>query len=359
MKARPALAGLVAVLVGSLVLGLVGLGVEDKLDPLSLTISGTTLGRRGRPGQGPLRRRHAVRRSCSTVPPPRSNARGRPWSGRCATRRTATVISPWDRGTVTALRPGPRKALVIVDYHVPLATAMRDTVPELEGVLERTGPPAPAGDPVGLRLGLPRPAGRNDRRDRAGRAARRPAPADRPADRLPLGRRRGDPARLRRPHRARRARRPRPAQLGDDGRRDLARRLHDDGAGPRRRLLAADRLALPRGARRGAKPARGGDAQPGDGRPHHRLRRLDPARRAGPLRLRAARLAAALAGRHGRRRDDPQRPRRRRRPARPPRPARRAGQRRPDRPRRPAGPRARGSRRSPRRRCGAPASPRS
>ena len=42
MKARPALLGLIAVLVGSLVLGLVGLGVEDKLDPLSLTISGTS-----------------------------------------------------------------------------------------------------------------------------------------------------------------------------------------------------------------------------------------------------------------------------------------------------------------------------
>src|SRR5262249_43962049 len=50
----------------------------------------------------------------------------------------ATVISPWDRGTVAALRPGPDKALVIVDYHVPLATAMQDVVPELEDVLERT-----------------------------------------------------------------------------------------------------------------------------------------------------------------------------------------------------------------------------
>ena len=33
---------MVAVLVGCGVLGVVGLGVEDKLDPLSLTISGTT-----------------------------------------------------------------------------------------------------------------------------------------------------------------------------------------------------------------------------------------------------------------------------------------------------------------------------
>ena len=57
----------------------------------------------------------------------------------------ATGIPPWDRGTVTALRPGPRRALIIVDYQVPLATAMRDTVPQLERIVaERVRPPLTA-----------------------------------------------------------------------------------------------------------------------------------------------------------------------------------------------------------------------
>ncbi len=74
------------------------------------------------------------------------------------------------------------------------------------------------------------------------------------------------PLALRRAHRLRRPRRPRPAQLGDDDRRALAGRLHDDGAGPRGRLLAADRLPLPRGARRRARPLGGRAAARGQRR---------------------------------------------------------------------------------------------
>ena len=103
------------------------------------------------------------------------------------------------------------------------------------------------------------------------------------------------PLALRRAHRLRRARRPGAAQLGDDDRRALARRLHDDGARPRGRLLAADRLALPRGARGGARPGTP-PRDPGQRRPHHPLRRRHPDRRPRLLRLPAARLAAALAG---------------------------------------------------------------
>ena len=45
------------------------------------------------------------------------------------------MISPWDRGRLAALRPGLRRALILVDFHVPLAEAMRDTVPALERTL--------------------------------------------------------------------------------------------------------------------------------------------------------------------------------------------------------------------------------
>jgi RND superfamily putative drug exporter len=57
-----------------------------------------------------------------------------------------TVISPWDDPAPDALKlpapppaspPGVRsRALLLLDYHVPLAEAMRETVPELEDTLE-------------------------------------------------------------------------------------------------------------------------------------------------------------------------------------------------------------------------------
>src|SRR4051794_15977318 len=127
---------MVAVLLGSLVLGLVGLGVEDKLDPLSLTISGT----KSAEGEE-LAKEHfgdATQFAVLLSGPGGAIERQGPPLVR-ALRHTphATVISPWDRGTVAALRPSVRKALIIVDYHVPLATAMRETVPELEGVLDQ------------------------------------------------------------------------------------------------------------------------------------------------------------------------------------------------------------------------------
>jgi RND superfamily putative drug exporter len=135
VKARPALGALVAVLLGSLVLGIVGLGVEDELDPLSLTISGTSSAE----GEDLAKENFGDATQFAILlsgPAAEIERQGPPLVRALRHMPAATVISPWDRGTVAALRPGPRDALVIVDYHVPLATAMRDTVPELERVLE-------------------------------------------------------------------------------------------------------------------------------------------------------------------------------------------------------------------------------
>src|SRR6476659_9561682 len=132
---------MVAVVLGCIALGLVGLGVEDKLDPLSLTISGTTSAE----GEA-LAKEHfgdATQFAILLSGPQEEIERQGPPLVR-ALRHTphATVISPWDRGTVAALRPSAGHALVIVDYHVPLATAMKDVVPELEDVLgENVSPP--------------------------------------------------------------------------------------------------------------------------------------------------------------------------------------------------------------------------
>jgi putative drug exporter of the RND superfamily len=126
---------LIAVLLGSLVLGVIGLGVEDKLDPLSLTISGTSSSE----GEE-LAKEHFGDATQFAVllsgPAAEIERQGPPLVRALRHTPHATVISPWDRGTVAALRPSARDALVIVDYHVPLATAMRDTVPELERVLD-------------------------------------------------------------------------------------------------------------------------------------------------------------------------------------------------------------------------------
>ncbi len=137
-------AGLLGVLLSCAVLGVIGLGVEERLDPLSLTISGSSSAE----GEA-LAKRHFGNATQFAIllhgPPAAIERQGPPLVRALRHMPHATVISPWDRGTVTALRQGPRNALVIVDYHVPLATAMRDTVPELEDLLnERVRSPLQA-----------------------------------------------------------------------------------------------------------------------------------------------------------------------------------------------------------------------
>jgi RND superfamily putative drug exporter len=126
--------GLVAVLLGCAVLGTLGLNVENKLDPLSFEVPGTS----AEEGES-LAQSHFGDSSPFTVllrGPAAAIDRQGPGLVRALRRYpTATVISPWDRGSVDGLRPAPRKALVLVDFHVPLAGAMRETVPALERTL--------------------------------------------------------------------------------------------------------------------------------------------------------------------------------------------------------------------------------
>ncbi len=56
-----------------------------------------------------------------------------------------TTLSPWDRGLVNRLRPSPRKALIVTDFHVPSDIAVKDKVPLLEELLEeKISPPVRA-----------------------------------------------------------------------------------------------------------------------------------------------------------------------------------------------------------------------
>jgi RND superfamily putative drug exporter len=49
-----------------------------------------------------------------------------------------TTLSPWDRGAVARLRPGPRHAFILLDFHVDNHEAVDDKVPLLNDVLEKT-----------------------------------------------------------------------------------------------------------------------------------------------------------------------------------------------------------------------------
>ncbi|HEX3324599.1 MAG TPA: MMPL family transporter, partial [Solirubrobacterales bacterium] len=47
-----------------------------------------------------------------------------------------TTISPWDKGSVARLRPGPNRALILVDFHTSIDAAVNETVPHLNHLLE-------------------------------------------------------------------------------------------------------------------------------------------------------------------------------------------------------------------------------
>jgi putative drug exporter of the RND superfamily len=47
-----------------------------------------------------------------------------------------STLSPWTKGSVEGLRPTPEKALILADFHVDTKTAVNETVPHLEEVLE-------------------------------------------------------------------------------------------------------------------------------------------------------------------------------------------------------------------------------
>ncbi|HKO38257.1 MAG TPA: MMPL family transporter, partial [Solirubrobacterales bacterium] len=135
MKRGRAVAALIAVLVACLALGVVGLQVEERLSPFSLKIPGTAA------SNGETLEQSHFGESTPFVILLQGPAAAIDRQGPglvIALRRDpeATVISPWDPGSLAALRPDRDKALVLVDFRVPLEAAMRNTVPQLERTLE-------------------------------------------------------------------------------------------------------------------------------------------------------------------------------------------------------------------------------
>jgi RND superfamily putative drug exporter len=144
VRSRWPLAGLVVALLACAILGGLGWHVEDKLTPLSLDVPGTSAAE----GENLAARNFGDSSPFVVLLRGPAGAVDRQGIGLVrALRRNpaATVLSPWDRGSVAGLRPEPRKALVVVAFRVPLAAAMRHTVPAVERLLEaRIRPPVVA-----------------------------------------------------------------------------------------------------------------------------------------------------------------------------------------------------------------------
>jgi RND superfamily putative drug exporter len=118
-----------------LVLGVIGTGVEGRLDPTTLNVPGTPSS-----SANELVREHFGDSAPFAIllqGPAAEIDRQGPELVR-ALRRDPQVstLSPWDQGSVGRLRPAPGRALILVDFHVDIRTAVNDTVPELEQILE-------------------------------------------------------------------------------------------------------------------------------------------------------------------------------------------------------------------------------
>ncbi len=127
---------LAATLLALVVLGAIGTGVEGKLQPTTLNIPGTDSSRSNQ-----LLRQHfgASMPFAILLRGPAAEIDRQGPSLIRALRRDpkVTTLSPWDRGSVVNLRPNPRRALILADFHVEIKEAVNVTVPRLNRILEQ------------------------------------------------------------------------------------------------------------------------------------------------------------------------------------------------------------------------------
>ncbi len=118
-------------------LGFLGAGVEGKLSPTSLEIPGSASARANN-----MLREHFGDSAPFVIllrGPARQLDRQGPALVRTLRRNPAvTTLSPWDLGAVQRLRPTPREAIVVADFHVGTEQAVNHTVPELNQILAST-----------------------------------------------------------------------------------------------------------------------------------------------------------------------------------------------------------------------------
>jgi RND superfamily putative drug exporter len=123
-------------LIALVTLGVIGTGVNGRLDPTSLNVSGTSSSK-----ANALLEAHFGDSAPFAVllrgPAAALEEQG-PRVVRALRRDPkVTTLSPWDKGSVGGLRPAPRRALILVDFHTDSKTAVDDVVPRLNRLLER------------------------------------------------------------------------------------------------------------------------------------------------------------------------------------------------------------------------------
>jgi RND superfamily putative drug exporter len=150
---RRAVSTLAAILVLVVLLGLIGLGVEGQLRPTSLAIAGTASDR----GEVLGRDRFGDSSPFALLlrgPAGAVERQGRGLARALRRDPAVTVISPWDPARQARKLPAPppeappdapSRALLLLDFHVPLDRAMEETVPSLEATIAaRVRPPVRA-----------------------------------------------------------------------------------------------------------------------------------------------------------------------------------------------------------------------
>jgi RND superfamily putative drug exporter len=118
------------------ILAAIGTGVEGRLNPTSLGVPGTQSSK----GNKMLEEHFGDSAPFAILlqgPAKAVDQQGPELIRELRRDPKVTTLSPWDRGVVTPLRPSPDRALILVDFHVDTKTAVNDTVPELEELLER------------------------------------------------------------------------------------------------------------------------------------------------------------------------------------------------------------------------------
>jgi RND superfamily putative drug exporter len=117
-------------------LGILGSGVESRLTPTSLSVPGTPSAE-GAALLGSHFGQSAPFAVLLRGPAPAIERQGPRLIRTLRRDPKVTTLSPWDGARLSALRPGPRKALILVDYHLSAPKAVKDAVPRLERTVDR------------------------------------------------------------------------------------------------------------------------------------------------------------------------------------------------------------------------------
>ena len=116
-------------------LGVIGTGVESRLDPTTVAVPGTPSAR-----ANTMLREHFGDSAPFAIllegPAAAIDRQGPRLIRALRADPQVTTLSPWDRGRVDRLRPRPDRALILADFHVDTRTAVNEIVPQLEDILE-------------------------------------------------------------------------------------------------------------------------------------------------------------------------------------------------------------------------------